>query len=354
MSGSGRATFDAEELAVVLSHYDLGVIESLTEFQRGSRRSPKLGIVAERGKFLLKRRAASKARTDRVRFSHRVQIHLDGAGFPVARLVSTRDGSTAVQFREQVHELFEYVPGHPYQETEAEATDAGAVLGRFHAALSDFVVPPRVTPPTGDYHDAPGVRTSLVGIESTLSAHDSFTGEQSDLVRLLEELLNLYNEAAEAANSVGLRDHSAQIIHGDWHPGNLLFRKSRVVAVIDYDSVRHSQRIIDVANGVLQFSILSGHDPVDWPAEVDEPRYHAFLRGYESLLPITDEERRVIPALMAEALLAECVAPIQQTGSVGRWTGYRVLQMVRRKMRWLDENGPRLAAFSQVDRTRES
>ncbi len=42
-----HARFDAAELAVVLSHYDLGVIESVTDFSRGSRRSPKVGIVSE-------------------------------------------------------------------------------------------------------------------------------------------------------------------------------------------------------------------------------------------------------------------------------------------------------------------
>ncbi len=62
MQQRDRATFDAAELAVVLSYYDLGVIESITEFARGSRRSPKVGIVGERGKFLLKRRAAERAR----------------------------------------------------------------------------------------------------------------------------------------------------------------------------------------------------------------------------------------------------------------------------------------------------
>lgn len=339
---------------MVLSHYDLGVIESLTEFQRGSSRSPKLGIVAERGKFLLKRRPVEKARADRVRFAHRVQLHLDAAGFPIAHLVSTREGHTAVQYREQVHELFEYVPGHPYRETDEESRDAGVVLARFHRALTDFAVPARMQAPTGDYHDAPGVRTGLVGIESTLSAHDSFTGEQSDLVQLLGELLDLYNRAAETAAATGLRDRAGQIIHGDWHPGNLLFRKARVVAVIDYDSVRSSQRVIDVANGALQFSILSGHDPVDWPAELDEPRYFAFLSGYESLQALEELDRQAIPPLMAEALLAECVSPIQQTGSVGRWTGYRVLQMVRRKMRWLEEQGPRLVEISRVDRPRKN
>ena len=55
-----RESFTVEELAVVLSHFDIGVIESVTEFPRGSRKAPKLLIVSEQGKFLLKRRAGGK------------------------------------------------------------------------------------------------------------------------------------------------------------------------------------------------------------------------------------------------------------------------------------------------------
>ena len=53
-AGTGKTTMQAErerfspdELAVVLSHYDLGVIYSAKEFARGSRKSPKLLLRAD-------------------------------------------------------------------------------------------------------------------------------------------------------------------------------------------------------------------------------------------------------------------------------------------------------------------
>jgi len=85
-----RATFGAEELAVVLSHYDLGIIESVTDFPRGSSRSPKAGIVCEKGKFLIKRRAADKTRAGRVLFAHAVQKHLADNGFPEGKALNRR------------------------------------------------------------------------------------------------------------------------------------------------------------------------------------------------------------------------------------------------------------------------
>lgn len=338
-----HAKFAAEELAVVLSNYDLGVMESVTEFAKGSRRSPKVGIVCQKGKFLLKRRSRARAHPDRVRFAHRVQRHLVQSGFPLAKLIETREGGqTMVQIRDQIYELFEYIAGHPYERTVEEAHSAGSVLARFHKATADFVLEPSVSSPHGDYHDATGLRTGLWRIAATLNSHDSFVGNEADLEPLIRHLLGTYDRAAGTANEAGLPDWPVQVVHSDYHPGNLLFKRQQVVAVIDFDSARRSRRVIDVANGVLQFSIIAGGEPGSWPEHVDEERFHGFLAGYETVSSLSTEERRCVPHLMAEALIAECVPPISETGSMGRYAGFRVLQMVRRKVSWLDDNGERL------------
>ncbi len=343
------ATFDPAELAVVLSYYDLGVIESITRFARGSSRSPKVGIVSERGKFLLKRRAAERAHPGRVRFSHWVQTHLAAAGFPLARLIPTRrESETLVQLKEHIYELFAFVAGEPYQRSAEEALDGGEVLAKFHNAAEGFVVPERMEVPHGGYHDASGVRTGLCSIGSMLSSHESLAGNEGELTDLLQFLLHGYNRAADAANRLGLSAQPDRIVHMDWHPGNLLFRKQRVVAVIDYDSVRQSRTALDTANGALQFSILAGGDPAAWPDELDEERFYAFLDGYESVHPLSEEERLCLPHLMIESLISECVPPIARTGTVGRWAGFRILQMVRRKVTWLDANAERLISAGRT------
>ena len=343
MSPREQATFEAGELAVVLSHYDLGVIESVTDFPRGSRRSPKVGLVCQRGKFLLKRRSFERAHPERVAFTHRVQKHLIAAGFPIPRLVPTSDtGRDLLQIRDYVYELFEFIPGHAYGQTNPEAQDAGVVLARFHQCTEDFEVPANLPTPRGHYHNAPGVRTGLHAIGSTLSSHDSFSGDEAELASLVQHLLSAYDAAAEPVNHGGFSELGEGVIHSDWHPGNLLFRDQRVVAVIDHDTLRLARRILDVANGALQFSMLAGGDPATWPDHLDEDRFRAFLAGYESIAALTNEERSFIPCLMTEALIAECVPPITETGSVGRWAGYRVLRMIRRKIGWMAKNGPRL------------
>ena len=338
-----RATFDAAELAVVLSHYDTGVIESITELMRGSSRSAKVGIVAEAGKFVLKRRPAAHATPERVHFSHRVQRHLRAAGFPTPALISLRQGRREyLQIRKYVYELFEFIAGHPFRRTPEEAAAGGATLARFHLATKDFVFSSTGSTPSGDYHDRAGVRTGLHCIGSTLSSHESFSGDEAELATIVQYLMEAYDQAAEAVNHLGFHSWVERVVHGDWHPGNLLFRDRNVVGVIDYDSVRRTRVISDIANGALQFSMTAGDHPAAWPDHLDEDRFHAYLAAYESLGSMSADERGCIPHLMISALIAECVPPITETGSVGRWSGFRVLQMVRRKIRWLSAHGKRL------------
>src|SRR5258706_13852895 len=106
--GGGRERFGAEELVVVMSHFDIGVIESITEYPRGSRKAPKLLINAEQGEFLLKAPAPGKADPFKVAFSHALQLYLAGKQFPLPHLIGTkRENNSMLQWRNGVYELFE-------------------------------------------------------------------------------------------------------------------------------------------------------------------------------------------------------------------------------------------------------
>ena len=129
----------------------------------------------------------------------------------------------------------------------------------------------------------------------------------------------------------------------------MLFRDNRVVAVIDYDSARLLPRIIDTANGCLQFSILGGDEDVTrWPDHMDEARFKRFIRGYDDVMLVSQGELAVIPWLMIEALIAEAVFPIAATGTFVRIDGLAFLQMVQRKVYWLQRNADRLITMAEA------
>ena len=238
-----RASFDADELAIVLSHYDLGVIATITDFPRGSRQSPKAGLVTERGKFVIKRRTLDHRRVERVRFAHGVQQHLLQHGFPIARVIPTRDDHGFLYLHQHLYEVFEFAPGNTYEASATETQDAGQRLAQFHASTASYEPPPGVLRPRGDYHNAQAVCAALGAMGSTLRSHDSFAGNEAELAGLTVFLLDWYERAAEVVNRAIPQGEEDRIVHSDWHPGNLLFRNGRVLAVVDFDAVRYARRV---------------------------------------------------------------------------------------------------------------
>ncbi len=336
-----RERLAAEELAIVLSHYDIGVIESIVEYPRGSRKAPKLLITSEQGKFLLKRRARGKDDPFKVAFAHAIQLYLASKQFPLPHLIGTRkDNNSMLQWRGSVYELFEYIPGQGYPQTLESTFDSGRVLSLYHKLLLDFQS--EWTPPSGSYHAAPAVEQGMRAIEQQVRP-------ESEIGKVLDYLHKSYTHAAETADAEGLSEWPRQIVHADWHAGNMLFRDNRVVAVIDYDAARLLPRVLDIANGALQFSIMGGDEDVSkWPEYLDESRFKRFLRGYDEVMLLSQAEVRTLPWLMIEALIAEAVFPIAATGSFGRLEGNAFLLMVQRKVHWMQKNAEHLIELAEA------
>jgi len=328
-----RETFGAEELAVCLSYFDLGIVKSVKEFPRGSRRAPKVIVDSEKGKFLFKRRAKGKDDLAKVAFTHHLQISLAAQSFPLPHLIGTRDTNNSMLVRGgNIYELFEFIDGGGYDGSLDATYHSGRILGLYHKLLADFHSD--YQPPSGSYHNAAAIHQAIRNTVSSLPMDSR--PPQDVLGETVSALEEVYRRCSDRVEEAGLNSWGSQIVHGDWHPGNMLFRNRVVVAVIDYDAARLQQRVIDLANGALQFSIIGGgEDPTQWPDYVDESRFKRFLLGYDSANVISKAEIKIIPQLMCEAAIAESVLPIAATGSFGRLDGFGFLIMVRRKTDWI-------------------
>ena len=331
---SQRERFAFDELAIALSHFDLGTIHEIREFARGSRKAPKAYLRADAGQFLLKRRARGKDDVGKVAFTHQVQLHLAQHDFPLPHLIGTRKGKHSVlQLTSGVYELFEFIAGQNYPQTLDATFNAGHSLAAYHKLLDGFHSDYK--PAAGSFHASPPVEQGLRHIPKMIGTTESAT--------LCAALADAYREAASRVERLGIAAWPSQIVHGDWHPGNLLFDGNRVVAAIDYDSARLLPRVIDAANGALQFSIVGGgEDLARWPAEPDVSRFKRFVKGYDEIVLLSQVEVESVPWLMIEALIAEAVFPIAQTGRFSRFDGLAFLKMVRRKTEWIAAHEPQL------------
>ena len=334
----GGAHFSSEELAQVLSRYDVGIIHEAKPHTAGSRRVPKIVITSEQGKFLLKRRAKGKDDPYHVAFAHAIQTHLAEEAFPVAPLVATCDEkNTILHLNNRIYELFEFVTGSRYDGSAEATADTGRQLANFHRHLAEFAEQSK--PLRGSFHDSSIVRRRL----KTAGAEK---GRQPNkkLLKAAEVLMTLYNSSSVRVSELGFDSWPEQIVHGDWHPGNMLFAKRKLVAVLDFDSVKISPPVTDLANGMLQFSIVGARpNPADWPDYLDQAKALQFLNGYREVIKLKKNELKSLLDLMIETMIAEAILPVAATGFFGNLSGLDFLKMIQRKAEWIEKNRKKLS-----------
>ncbi|MCH2161698.1 MAG: phosphotransferase [Phycisphaerales bacterium] len=339
----GRDRFDLDEVRSVLQRFPISGITTIREFHAGSRRSPKILISTDGGDYLLKRRAPRPDLLQRVNYNHAIIQRLQDLEHPVARLISLRDNANTAAVRgEDVYELFEYVEGRRFDHSPAEVQMVGRVLGGMHHALEGWH--PEGESPKGTYHSADTVFTALDRLVKAIVAVDPSVSPK-EVDALARNLRAMYQRAVRKAEEAGWASLAPQPIHGDWHPGNVVFldaegggKPGRVAAVVDFDSSRAEPRVIDLANGLLHFAMRShpGKSPSTWPHELSSRRLAALISGWVSgVSSVMDEEAAVVPWLMVEAAIAESVVPVAETGCFSRVPGFPFLQMVRAKTEWI-------------------
>jgi Ser/Thr protein kinase RdoA (MazF antagonist) len=270
--------------------------------------------------------------------------------FPLAPLVATCDEkNTILHLNNRIYELFEFVSGSRYDGTAEATTDTGRQLANFHRYLTDFAEKWR--PPGGSFHDSSIVRTHL-----KTTGTEKVAQPDKKLQRTAETLMTLYNASSIRVSELGFDSWPEQIVHGDWHPGNMLFSNHRLTAVLDFDSVKIASTVTDLANGMLQFSIVGNRpNPADWPDYLDQAKLVQFLNGYRTRRPDSRRETRgqevieldenkmnCLLDLMIETMIAEAILPVAATGFFGNLSGLDFLKMIQRKAEWIEENRDKL------------
>ena len=361
-AGVPGSRFAPAELEGVLKQYDLGRIDSIREFTRGSAQSPKVVVAGPWGKFLVKRRAPGEDHPYQVAYCHGLQLHLIARGFPAPALVGTReDNNSMLQMDGRVYEVSEFVEGEVFDRSVQGARSAGGVLARFHDGAagfqSAFHAPADFA--HGDERAEILIDRCLDRFGSGLDESGSPEGAGLRAGALLDRVRALWRRAVAELDHAGIAAWPRDVLHADWHPGNLVFAGGTIRAVLDYDSCRRGPRLFDLAAGALNFSILGGErspadpmaarppDPLRWPEHPDEGRARAFLAGYQEERPrLSEAERSALAPAMAGAMILESLPPVASTGAFAGIPGLAFLDMVRRKAGWLLEHAREVAGYA--------
>jgi Ser/Thr protein kinase RdoA (MazF antagonist) len=214
---------------------------------RGSKRAPKF-LVEHRGeRLLLKRRRPNGGAASDV--GAEIQAALAERGFRVPAIRRDLEGRSVAVVGGSAWELVEFVEGARYPRTVGAGSSAGAMLATLHRVLETMRTPGTRS---ASFHDSPLVRRTLEGV-----AEDAAASLHADRLRRVRRFADRYEQAAARVRPIW-PEIPRSLLHGDFHPGNLLFEGDSVVAVLDWEAVREDASLAEFASAAFHFSLPSG------------------------------------------------------------------------------------------------
>jgi Ser/Thr protein kinase RdoA (MazF antagonist) len=284
----------------VLAHY--GLLLDGPPVPAGGTAAPKVTFRARGrpGRYLLRRRRTEFCPEPVVRFDHSVIRRLTAAGLPGVEPLVAREGRSWVIIDQATFEVFPFVEGLTIMDPGSvdQVADAGRQLGRLHRTTESF------TPEGGkswprEFHMAVN--------RATLAAFLGTTASRGSRRPLAERLLAAADRVVAALPDDEVDRLPQCIIHGDYTWSNIMFRGPSVAGIFDFDWTDRQPRVHELATGLIWFAGVRSQplDPdsmrsliQDWVG--DPERTRAFLEGYDEHVTLTEDERRLLPAMIAE------------------------------------------------------
>jgi len=321
-----------EKVESLLQNYSVGNLISFSATGGGTA-NLNLVIRTESGKFFLRRRNPKYCSPEQISFDHRLMEHLSARGIPGPLPLKTKSGATFVRSGGEIFELHRFIEGEQHDRNSADQIRiAGVMLARFHIATRDFDTRGEKKLPRLDSPDL--IR------EGIREASENLPADEKELVRYLLFETSLIEGALPDALYWNLPSF---VIHGDYHPANILFRGGEIVGIFDLDWASSQPRCRDIADGLMFFaarreSDIDGADifSLTQAMQFDVERMRIFLDGYRELLPISPLEIEALPAFMRARWLYCRVSGMAKVPPEKR-TEY-FFDSITKPLRWLDEN----------------
>lgn len=270
----------AEEMSALIARFDVGTLVSAKGIAEGVSNS----------NWLLETtgRDGSGARFILTMYEFRIELedlpyflslldHLAAKGCPVPRTIHDRDGNLYVTrpgpSGDKALALIEYLPGVSVSTpTAGQARAVGAELARLHLAAADF----------------PGSRANGMGVAEwqRLAAACGPEG----LSRIDPELADIVAAELPRLAASWPTDLPSGVIHADLFPDNVLMLGDKVTGLIDF---------YFACNDLIAYDLAVTH--VAWSFDKDDAFRsdvsQALIAGYESVRPLSVQERAALPLL---------------------------------------------------------
>ncbi|HEY9714692.1 MAG TPA: phosphotransferase [Chroococcales cyanobacterium] len=301
------------------SEYDIGSVleteaipldrlrQGLAERQEKQALFYKITAAARAARYCLKPHRKSLGELD---ISLQCQLMAEGEAIselPIPRVHSTKAGRLYFEMGGLYWSLYDYIEADPpycwfKKDWDARTTyAAGVALSNLHLFLKESTDPAiagtepicRLVEESGSQLDSilpdlpDGFRRSLDRFQTTTPLP-----QLTDYGDILLESLDTSVERVLAQSRDGDWE---QLVHGDYHPGNLLFSRRQLQGIIDFEYVHFEDPLFDLGYAATMFCVERGEELS--AVQLDVHLLNALLTGYGIVSP-SERINRLLPAYM--------------------------------------------------------
>lgn len=172
---------------------------------------------------------------------------------------------------------------HPEQTTQAMCHEIGAALAMLHETLQALQPSEQYGVPLYPWSDVRDRESQFM---------------PSDEAKLMSDIWRAYTDLPLASLPKGL-------CHLDMFADNTLWHlqkgEARLTGLLDFTEVSVEHYVMDIAITINDFCTIWGDAEQGESVNFDRSKMTAFLQGYESKRPLSDDEKRALPVMLAKA-----------------------------------------------------
>lgn len=214
-------------------------------------------------------------------YEHAILKHLSNHHLPVAPPLATQKGETYVDGNKERYAIYPFLSGYMFRDYFMTfksrmnyVAQSAAFLGKMHACTEQVLLPGERKWPGYTYR-----------LEELQASCKSLALKNAPLADEIKKMVDLWYRLAENTPVYGKL--SQCIVHEDFGPYNLIFRKGKLSGAIDFMDAHQDCRIKDVVFSLMMFSRTR-----EYPFHRDLVR--VFLAEYQKEVRLTDIELEVM------------------------------------------------------------
>jgi Ser/Thr protein kinase RdoA (MazF antagonist) len=267
-----------DKIQKICSEYDIGNHVSVKKVEEGILNDNHV-LETTTGKYFIKSvREKAKGQLSMI---YGVESFMKSAGIPAVAMLKTKSGDIFIADDTEVYTLYPFIEAENSSNYSGDDYRImGKMLGKIHVAGS------------GDVSGIPNLKQFKRPADETIMERlKNYREEiknknnQDEMDKIFSEYIDFKLITAPKIKDVGLPNDT--LIHGDYHPGNLLMDKQtrEIIGVCDWEKTEFGPRAYELARSLLYCCFYDGYKIERALADLK-----LFFDGYLSIFPMEIKE----------------------------------------------------------------